>query len=280
VVRLVGALLPMPTERYYHPFGLANYALTYSGYQVLNNTLQWTRPLPDLALQPSDISFSSDKIVGGDRVTITATVRNIGTARAQNVGVRFTLNGAQLGTVQSIASIPAGSTGNASVVWDTKHLKGDYTIGATADPGNAIAEISETNNSASRVATVRGNKVKNGSFEQSSNGSSPDNWSSSGETSYAYGGTDGERSVTAGLSGMWLSDAIAVSAGKTYGLAVDGFGGSVSLQQFSSTGKVLSTVTVLTGQTVTIAKGVTQVRVRLAGGLGLATFDNVRLWEE
>jgi hypothetical protein len=280
VVRLVGALLPMPTERYYHPFGLANYALTYSGYQVLNNTLQWTRPLPDLALQPSDISFSSDKIVGGDRVTITATVRNIGTARAQNVGVRFTLNGAQLGTVQSIASIPAGSTGNASVVWDTKHLKGDYTIGVTADPGNAIAELSETNNSASRVATVRGNKVKNGSFEQSSNGSSPDNWSSSGETSYAYGGTDGERSVTAGLSGMWLSDAIAVSAGKTYGLAVDGFGGSVSLQQLSSTGKVLSTVTVLTGQAVTIAKGVTQVRVRLAGGLGLATFDNVRLWEE
>jgi hypothetical protein len=43
-VRIVGALLPMPTERYYHPFGLSNYAVTYSGYQVLKNTLQWTRP--------------------------------------------------------------------------------------------------------------------------------------------------------------------------------------------------------------------------------------------
>jgi hypothetical protein len=43
-VRMIGALLPMPTERYYHPFGLSNYALTYSGYQVLKNTLQWTRP--------------------------------------------------------------------------------------------------------------------------------------------------------------------------------------------------------------------------------------------
>jgi hypothetical protein len=43
-IRIIGALLPMPTEQYYHPFGLANYALTYTGYQVLQNTLQWTRP--------------------------------------------------------------------------------------------------------------------------------------------------------------------------------------------------------------------------------------------
>jgi hypothetical protein len=43
-VRIIGALLPMPTERYFHPFGLANYAVTYSGYQVLKNTLQWNRP--------------------------------------------------------------------------------------------------------------------------------------------------------------------------------------------------------------------------------------------
>lgn len=44
VIRIIGPLLPMPTEQYYHPFGLANYSLTYSGYQVLNNALQWTRP--------------------------------------------------------------------------------------------------------------------------------------------------------------------------------------------------------------------------------------------
>jgi hypothetical protein len=43
-VRIIGALLPMPTERYYHPFGLANYAVTYSGYQAFKNLLQWNRP--------------------------------------------------------------------------------------------------------------------------------------------------------------------------------------------------------------------------------------------
>lgn len=43
-VRIIGSVLPMPTEEFYHPFGLADYSLTYSGYQVLNNTLQWERP--------------------------------------------------------------------------------------------------------------------------------------------------------------------------------------------------------------------------------------------
>jgi hypothetical protein len=28
-----GALLPAPTERNHHPFGLSSYALTYTGYQ-------------------------------------------------------------------------------------------------------------------------------------------------------------------------------------------------------------------------------------------------------
>ena len=43
-VRIAGSLLPMPVERYYHPFGLANYAVTYSGWQVFKNLVQWNRP--------------------------------------------------------------------------------------------------------------------------------------------------------------------------------------------------------------------------------------------
>ena len=40
-VRFAGALLPNPTKKYYHPYGLANYALTWSGYQVLQNLLKY-----------------------------------------------------------------------------------------------------------------------------------------------------------------------------------------------------------------------------------------------
>ena len=40
-IRIIGALLPNPTEKFDHPFGLASYAVTYAGYQVLKNALSW-----------------------------------------------------------------------------------------------------------------------------------------------------------------------------------------------------------------------------------------------
>jgi hypothetical protein len=42
-IRIIGGLLPKPTEKFDHPFGLASYALTYSGYQMLQNALTWER---------------------------------------------------------------------------------------------------------------------------------------------------------------------------------------------------------------------------------------------
>jgi Zinc carboxypeptidase len=46
-VRFLGALLPDPTEKFYHPYGLQNYAVTYTGYTLLQNMLKW--PAPDQA---------------------------------------------------------------------------------------------------------------------------------------------------------------------------------------------------------------------------------------
>lgn len=43
-VRFLGALLPDPTEEFFHPFGLQNYAVTYTGYTLLQNMLNWTNP--------------------------------------------------------------------------------------------------------------------------------------------------------------------------------------------------------------------------------------------
>ncbi|HET7700189.1 MAG TPA: CARDB domain-containing protein [Candidatus Limnocylindria bacterium] len=278
-IRFVGSLLPDPEERFDHPFGLSSYALTYTGWQLFENAVQWHRPLPDLAIGGSDVALSTQKIVGGDQVTITATVRNIGTAATKDVAVRFTDNGTQIGSVQTIAQIAAGGSGTASVVWDTKHIKGDRTITVTADPANAIRESNETNNSTTGTVTVRGNKVQNASFEESASGTSPDHWSSSGSTSYPQG-SDGQRSVTAGAAGSWTSDAITVEAGKAYGLTVDMTGGgSLRVEQLSTLGAVLSTLSDVT--TFTAGANVTQVRVVLLGGLtGTATFDNVRMWEE
>ncbi len=43
-IRIAGALLPAPTEGNYHPFGLSSYALTYTGYQLIDNLLDYQRP--------------------------------------------------------------------------------------------------------------------------------------------------------------------------------------------------------------------------------------------
>ncbi|HEX8003890.1 MAG TPA: M14 family zinc carboxypeptidase [Mycobacteriales bacterium] len=43
-VRFLGALLPQPTEDFYHPYGLQNYAVTYTGYTLLQNALAYDAP--------------------------------------------------------------------------------------------------------------------------------------------------------------------------------------------------------------------------------------------
>ena len=42
-IRILGSLLPMPTKKFDNPFGLGNYALTFTGYQLLQNMVTWVR---------------------------------------------------------------------------------------------------------------------------------------------------------------------------------------------------------------------------------------------
>ncbi len=44
VVRVLGTLLPYPTDEFDHPYGLSSYAVTYAGYEVLRNLLDWENP--------------------------------------------------------------------------------------------------------------------------------------------------------------------------------------------------------------------------------------------
>jgi hypothetical protein len=289
---------PQKVGHYIAPGTTAWGAQYHEGYVYVGDmtrgldVFKWVGPLPDLTLSSGDISFSPQKVVGGDRVTITATVRNAGGVGASNVGVRFYDNGVQIGGEQTITSIAAnGGTGTASVVWNTKHLKGEHTITVTADPADRIDESNESNNSASRTVLVRGNKVQNGSFESSSSGSSPDAWSSSGSTSYQQGGSDGERSVAAGPGGSWTSAPVPVSAGASYGVSAAIAGtGTLLAEQLSPSGQVLATTSLpasglvnafapVTGSLAAVP-GAATVRVVLVGGLGGGTFDDVRLWEE
>lgn len=212
-------------------------------------------------------------------MTVSATVASTGNADAAASTTEFLLDGGTvLGTVDTPA-IPAGDTATVSVGWDTRGANGEHTIRITADSDGAVTESAEDNNAGTLTVTVRGNKVRNGSFEQSAEGSSPDGWSSSGSTSY-----DGD-SASAGPGGTWTSEPIDVVPGASYDLVASATGslGTVVVQQLSEAGVVLGSVSLpalgALESVVAVAAGAAQVRIVLRGGPTGTTFDDVGLFE-
>ena len=107
----------------------------------------------DLEINSEDISFSTNRPEKGETVVITARVHNVGTEGLTNVAVRFSANGVQLGTDQVIASLAGGAFAEVSVNAAFAD-QGARVIGVWVDPTNAIVELDEKNNKASRILTV------------------------------------------------------------------------------------------------------------------------------
>ena len=244
---------------------------------------------------------------------LTATVTNIGTASASNVGVRFLDGQTLIGNGTPIAALASGASAQVSLNWNTRGLNGEHVVVAIADPANTVAESNEQNNQAQRTITIRGNKISNGSFEQSS-GSSPYGWSSTQGTAYETNGahaSEGTRAVSASGNGgpanllnpTWTSQPIQVTPGQTYNLAMSiqtqnlSSAPSLSVTYLDSLGNVVSTVTGITTQVtgttgvqqvlgqVTVPQGITQVRLKLVAFSltdlltnGTIWFDDVWMW--
>jgi CARDB protein len=268
---------------------------------------------PDLVV--SNITTTTNKSVReGQKVSVTATVENIGNAGAAASQTEFLLveENRVLGSAAT-GSIPAGGSATVSVLWDTRSTNGTRTIRVTADQAGAVDEWSEANNVSQLTVTVQGNKVTNGDFEQQSTSGEPAAWSgqSTGAgtaSSTSTGGTDGSNAAqmqgnggNAAASGSptWTSAPVSVQAGEVYDVtaAVKANGlssaPSLSLLYLGAAGQVLNTVKVLSSplqtdgfkaleKSVTIPPLVTQVRVVLTGFAptdlttrGTVTFDDV-----
>lgn len=249
---------------------------------------------PKADLRPTDLAATQAK---PKVTTLTATVVNEGDADASGVVVRFRDGSTVIGTSAPV-SIAAGADTTVSVTWDTRSLKGDHLVTAVADPADVVAESDESDNELARTVTVRGNKVTNGSFEQSSSGSSPDAWSGGSGTTYDTSGThstDGTDAVglKGGLLGAtWTSAPIPVTAGERYDLAMSfaGVAPSVSVAFLDKTGALLSTVpltpSLLTdalGARVDVPAGATALKIGVAKAPTLQSgqttwVDDVWLW--
>ncbi len=236
---------------------------------------------PDLVV--SMITVNNNKAVKeGDKVTITATVKNQGTASAPASTTQFLLDNVTILGSLATNSLGAGAQQTLSVQWDTRSKKGQHTIKVTADaaqPGT-VTESNETNNSSTSTVNVQGNKVKNSSFEQGGGSSSssattmsaqqpsasgPANWSGSstgaGTATWSDGGSDGVKSAGATGNGgsaassgspTWTSDPISVTPGEalTFAISISPVNASsaatAGLVYLGAAGNVLSTVNLIT----------------------------------
>ena len=198
----------------------------------------------------------------------------LGTVAATGVPVRFTDNGTQIGAVQTIASIPAGGSGTASVVWSMKKLKGDRTDRRHRRPGECDRrgerDEQQRHPRRDREAATR---CKNGDFQQSTNGA-PDYWSGSGSTSY-----DGN-AASAGPGGSWTSAANPGRGGDGRTTCPSTSSGAAVLSSSSSRRSAECSRRLRSPRRSRHLPGSAQVRIVLKGGLTSSTaFDNVWMSE-
>jgi serine protease AprX len=109
----------------------------------------------DLFLDRNDISFSNDKPLPGQLVTISAVVHNGGTLGA-NANVSFFDGPPQTGIPMGVdpVSVPAGGKDTAQVRWLA--TPGNHTIFVVADLLNQVDETNKKNNEANRTILVVG----------------------------------------------------------------------------------------------------------------------------
>jgi uncharacterized repeat protein (TIGR01451 family) len=104
--------------------------------------------------------LSSVRAKGGDLVTFTVQVANVGEAAASSVGVRFVVDGAQVGTERTIAQLAGGaSAAVSSDAWSASHRDGQHTVQVVVDPANKVVESNEANNTAAATFRVKGGRV-------------------------------------------------------------------------------------------------------------------------
>src|SRR5581483_3693578 len=107
-------------------------------------------PAPDLVVD----SMTTPDAVAGASVTFSAVVRNAGNAPAGPFDVQFQVDAAIVGT----GHVNAAAPGNAYAVscptgWVA--LAGNHTLAVVVDPGYAVSESNETNNSGNQTFHVR-----------------------------------------------------------------------------------------------------------------------------
>ncbi|MBI1801735.1 MAG: hypothetical protein HYR71_08925 [Chloroflexi bacterium] len=135
--------------------------LTGQADVILTNLIVTSTSGIDLSVSPGDVVFGASNAVEGDAVPITLTLHNGGAQDSgaliaafyatQTVGISPTAF--YIGSA-FVPNVPANSTAQASISWNTLGYTGSVPLRAVVDPYNRVAETSEANNQVSGALTV------------------------------------------------------------------------------------------------------------------------------
>ncbi|MET7864255.1 discoidin domain-containing protein [Micromonospora taraxaci] len=102
-------------------------------------------PAPNPDLTVTGMSFSPSAPVETSTITLSATVRNAGSATSGATNVNFYLGSTRVGTA-SVGSLAAGASTTVSASIGTRD-SGSYPLSAKVDESNTVVEQDDTNNS-------------------------------------------------------------------------------------------------------------------------------------
>ncbi len=127
----------------------------YSYFAWVNVTVALNTNLPDLAVDPDNVSFSPSDPEEGDTVTVTALIQNVGNVDSPGFEVSLLLDGVEVDRT-GVDPIPVGGSRTVQLSFDTTGHVGQHTIGVMLDPDDEVQELSESNNRADVPIVING----------------------------------------------------------------------------------------------------------------------------
>jgi len=134
-------------------------SLNTSGQLYLTNLVATPDGISDVSIGPADVTLNPTNPVEGDTVNVQATLHNASRYDSGSLTASFfatpTVGGGYYIGSAFVANVPAGSTAQASIQWNTLGFTGNVPVRVAADPFNRVAETNEGNNQATASLTIK-----------------------------------------------------------------------------------------------------------------------------
>ncbi|KKG15006.1 hypothetical protein EO98_16705 [Methanosarcina sp. 2.H.T.1A.6] len=167
---------------------------------------------PDVIV--SAITLNANEVFANEANNISAKVENRGTGSAESFTVMFTVNG--IDTNVTVDGLEAGANATFTITDPTIRAFGDsVTITVSADPGNEIAESSETNNQMNITKTVVYNGYKGKRYTDGNDLNTQAAFEGKYELVYSAGNTEYAAANWAAKTYAWSSTDLPIPAGAT-----------------------------------------------------------------